>query len=359
MSFAATWTTALRFVASALVFESALSFRPVVQHRHVVPAECGQFFSSLLKSSGSGARQASNGLLGPDRLQAEGNRQRQRRRGVPLQQQPSLVMMLAGMEGGDSSATAAPEAGGVTRAGEAVGVPQVAGSAPPSGAEHQVSSSAPAVAVSAPKEGAAQASRRRRQQHHHDSDFLFEQKLESVRAALLCGAVGAASRLLAVGAGAFVPGAFLRELLATPEPAAASVLFGLAAGFAQGALFGLTYRYVVRSDRETPPDASGTPDPSVPIPQMDGFTVGHLGDGAVAAFALTSALGQSEVPLTLAAGEFVAVLGRGGGIVEAFGAVILPAAPFLPRVAGDLFLYSVARAALDRALDRGAIKPFP
>ena len=114
----------------------------------------------------------------------------------------------------------------------------------------------------------------------------------------------------------------------------------------------------MRSDRESP-DASGTPDPPVPIPQMDGFTVGHLGDGAVAAFALTSALGQSEVPLTLAAGEFVAVLGRGGGVVEALGAVLLPAAPFLPRVAGDLFLYSAARAALDRALDQGAIKPFP
>ena len=97
-------------------------------------------------------------------------------------------------------------------------------------------------AAAAPKEGAAQASRRRRQQHHHDSDFLFEQKLESVRAALLCGAIGASSRLLAVGAGALIPGTFLRELLATPEPAAASVLFGLAAGFAQGALFGLTYR---------------------------------------------------------------------------------------------------------------------
>lgn len=87
--------------------------------------------------------------------------------------------------------------------------------------------------------------------------------------------------------------------------------------------------------------------------------MGHLGDGAVAAFALASAMGQSEVPLTMAAGEFVDVLSRGGGVVEAFGAVLLPAAPFLPRVAGDLFLYSTARAAIDRALDQGAIKPFP
>lgn len=83
------------------------------------------------------------------------------------------------------------------------------------------------------------------QQQHHDSDFLFEQKLESIRAALLCGSVGAASRLLAVGAGALIPGAFLRDWLATPEPTVGSLLFALAAGFSQGALFGLTYRCVI------------------------------------------------------------------------------------------------------------------
>lgn len=92
---------------------------------------------------------------------------------------------------------------------------------------------------------------------------------------------------------------------------------------------------------------------------MDGFTVSHLGDGCVAAFAITSALGQSEAPLSLAAGEFLNVFGRGGGLLEALAAVLLPALPFLPRAVGDLLLYSAARAAIDRALDDGAIKPFP
>ena len=69
----------------------------------------------------------------------------------------------------------------------------------------------------------------------------MEQKLESTKAAILCGGIGAALRLLAVGVGAAAP-PFLRDALATPEPAASAVLFGLAAGFAQGALFGLTYR---------------------------------------------------------------------------------------------------------------------
>lgn len=107
----------------------------------------------------------------------------------------------------------------------------------------------------------------------------------------------------------------------------------------------------MRTDRQTTASAAS--------PQMDGFTVGHLGDGCVAAFALTSAGGQSEVPLTLAAGQFVDVLGRGGGLLEALGAVVLPVAPFLPRAAGGLLLYSVTRTAIDRALDEGVIKPFP
>lgn len=76
---------------------------------------------------------------------------------------------------------------------------------------------------------------------HHDGDFLFDQKIESVKAALLCGGVGAASRLLAIGAAAVAP-SVVREALAAPEPVASAVVFGLASGFVQGALFGLTYR---------------------------------------------------------------------------------------------------------------------
>ena len=93
----------------------------------------------------------------------------------------------------------------------------------------------PQVSSSNPTEARTAAKR------HYDGDFLMEQKLESAKAAILCGGVGAASRLLAVGVGAAVP-PLLREALATPEPVASAVLFGLAAGFVQGALFGLTYR---------------------------------------------------------------------------------------------------------------------
>lgn len=92
---------------------------------------------------------------------------------------------------------------------------------------------------------------------------------------------------------------------------------------------------------------------------MDSFTVGHLGDGCVAAFALTSALGQSEATLTPAVSEFVGVLEKGGGLVEAIATALVPAAPFLPRAVGDLLLYSATRAAIDWALDDGGIESFP
>ncbi|CAM9377852.1 unnamed protein product [Ectocarpus sp. 13 AM-2016] len=348
MSVSARWQrNAVRLVALVLFFESALSFAPPPVQQQ--PAQSRS--SPLLPATAAlQRRSSSNGSsFWPARVAVAGCRYRQRRRGAASQLAPRLAMSSSAGRNGSR-----PERGGgatniASAAGGAFDVADEPGDAQSSKAQTQVP----------PKTGVTQtgqASRRRRQQQHHDSDFLFEQKLESVRAAVLCGSVGATSRLLAVGAGALLPGGLLREALAAPEPAGSSLLFGLAAGFAQGALFGLTYRYVVRSDREQSPSAT-TGEP--PVPQMDGFTVGHLGDGCVAAFALTSALGQSEAPLTMAAGEFVGVLGRGGGILEALAPVLLPAAPFLPRAAADLFLYSAARLAIDRALDEGVIKPFP
>lgn len=73
------------------------------------------------------------------------------------------------------------------------------------------------------------------------SEFMFNQRIESAKAAVLCGAAGSASRLLAVGASVLTP-SILRDALAAPDPTASTLLFCLAIGFVQGALFGLTYR---------------------------------------------------------------------------------------------------------------------
>lgn len=356
----ARWLLALRWVAAALVFESALSFRQRVcvvhqdklgigsSHRSSSsPLPSAVTLSALhTRSTSTSSTSITSRSRSSPRPGLARDHQRRRRRirinrtttQPPPPRGGSLLAVAA-----ENAADASEERG------------SAAAAAPPSGAAS--SSEARQVSPSNPTEARAAAAAAKR---HYDGDFLMEQKLESAKAAFLCGGVGAASRLLAVGVGAAAP-PFLRDALATPEPAASAVLFGLAAGFVQGALFGLTYRYVVRSDRETPTaqQATQTKTKAALPQQMDGFTVGHLGDGCVAAFALTSALGQSEVPLALAAGEFAGVFERGGGVVEALAAVLLPAAPFLPRAAADLLFYSIARTAIDRALDQGAIKPFP
>lgn len=114
-------------------------------------------------------------------------------------------------------------------------------------------------------------------------------------------------------------------------------------------------RYVVRSDGQKQSQKIG----ETPTATSGGLSVDHLGEGCVAAFALTSALGQSEGPLSSAAGAFLDALGQDGGLVGALTATVVPVLPFLPRAAGDLVLYSAARGAIDLALDEGVIERFP
>lgn len=93
--------------------------------------------------------------------------------------------------------------------------------------------------------------------------------------------------------------------------------------------------------------------------QGEGLNVNLLGDGCVAAFALTSALAQSEGPLIAATGEFMGALGLGGTVLDGVAAAVLQILPFVPRAAGDLVLYSVIRGAIDLALDKRVIQSYP
>ncbi|CAN0550484.1 unnamed protein product, partial [Ectocarpus sp. 12 AP-2014] len=189
---------AVRLVASVLFLESALSFAPPLVQQQPAQSRSSPL---LLPATAALQRRSSSNVSSfwPARVAVAGCRYRQRRRGEASQLTPRLAMSSsAGRNGspperGDGATNTASAAGG------AFGVADGPGDAQSSKAQTQV----------LPKTGATQtgqASRRRRQQHHHDSDFLFEQKLESVRAAVLCGSVGATSRLLAVGAGALLPG---------------------------------------------------------------------------------------------------------------------------------------------------------
>uniref|UniRef100_A0A7S3URH4 Queuosine salvage protein n=1 Tax=Heterosigma akashiwo TaxID=2829 RepID=A0A7S3URH4_HETAK len=150
-------------------------------------------------------------------------------------------------------------------------------------------------------------------------------------------------------------------LVARPASAAAD-LVALGGGAAEGALFGLLYRYVVRGDLTRP-------DPGL------GFSVKQLGDGVVSSFALTSVLAHNQENLVKVAEVFVLSLPtaisdltsvpEGGGALAAAGDVAralssspaaAAAAPPLLRDAAVAWLsFGLCREALDRALLSGAI----
>mmetsp|Transcript_35322 Transcript_35322/g.61123 ORF Transcript_35322/g.61123 Transcript_35322/m.61123 type:complete len:279 (-) Transcript_35322:96-932(-) len=181
-------------------------------------------------------------------------------------------------------------------------------------------------------------------------------RLESAKAAALGGAVGGLSQLA-------LAAALNPSLLLVARPASAAAdLVALGGGAAEGALFGLLYRYVVRGDLTRP-------DPGL------GFSVKQLGDGVVSSFALTSVLAHNQENLVKVAEVFVLSLPtaisdmtsvpEGGGALAAAGDVAralssspaaAAAAPPLLRDAAVAWLsFGLCRAALDRALLSGAI----
>ena len=102
-----------------------------------------------------------------------------------------------------------------------------------------------------------------------------------------------------------------------------------------GGLFGITYRYVVRSDR-----------------------YGHLGEGALLPFALTRSFGSIETILGLHQSstltlplDTVAELGQPIALYAALVCVVI--------VFENLLLFAIARTGLMIALDRHWISPFP
>jgi len=128
------WKRALRFVASAVIFESTLSFRqPVFQHQsHHVPRGGG--ISAPLKSC------LGRGWLVPVR-QAAGREFRQGRREISPELQPSLVVML-----GAAGAGADTTAGAGTAPGSSVDAARATGDTPSPKAEVICCSSDSAVA---------------------------------------------------------------------------------------------------------------------------------------------------------------------------------------------------------------------
>ncbi|MEL6581308.1 MAG: hypothetical protein AAFQ14_16315 [Cyanobacteria bacterium J06621_12] len=140
---------------------------------------------------------------------------------------------------------------------------------------------------------------------------LVTERIESVKAGIVgAGAFGVAELLFLVAKGLIFSSVF--------EPdSTASIIdltwgIELAIGAVSGFLFGVTYRYVIRSDRNS-----------------------HLNDGAVLAFGLVRGLALIEKNLILSE-----LLSLGGLVLQ------------------SIICFAIARLVLDLAIARKLIKPF-
>ncbi|MEO1342347.1 MAG: hypothetical protein AAFV28_14675 [Cyanobacteria bacterium J06635_13] len=140
---------------------------------------------------------------------------------------------------------------------------------------------------------------------------LVTERIESVKA----GIVGAGAFSIAELVFLVVKDLIISLLLkpdATPFVFHWSWAIELAVGAVSGFLFGVTYRYTIRSDRNS-----------------------HLNDGAVLAFGLVRGLALIEKNLVLSE-----LLSLGGLVLQ------------------SIICFAIARTALDLALARKLIKPF-
>ena len=170
--------------------------------------------------------------------------------------------------------------------------------------------------------------------------FTPTERLMSIKAALLSGAL----TVLAWGAIAIVNAVTGDWGLDTQGLALERLPTGLwdlgawcqiALTALTGGLFGITYRYVVRSDR-----------------------YGHLGEGAFLAFALTRSLGSIETIVglhqTSTSTLALATLNELGQPIALYAVLVCVVIVF-----ENLLLFAIARTGLMVALDRNWIAPFP
>ena len=140
---------------------------------------------------------------------------------------------------------------------------------------------------------------------------LVTERIESVKAGIVGAGAFAIAELIII-----VTKIFVLNLILEHSPIAATIyrtwLTQLAIGAISGFLFGVTYRYIIRDDRNS-----------------------HLNDGAVLAFSLVRGLALIE-----------------GNSTES------ELLPMLFLVVQSIICFAIARLVLDGAIARKLIKPF-
>jgi hypothetical protein len=178
--------------------------------------------------------------------------------------------------------------------------------------------------------------------------FEWQQKLESGKAATLGAAVGGGVRAIICSGAMFLPVPDVLSVLSADQDPALQLMIGTGVGIVEGALFGLTYRYVVRQDRQ--PSAARRE--AVPV------NVGHMGDGAVGAFSLVTALGGADSELKSVAANVLGVALSAHPLTEVGDAIAITL-PVLARLVAAILVFGSTRAILDACIDKGLLKQFP
>ena len=141
---------------------------------------------------------------------------------------------------------------------------------------------------------------------------LVAERIESIKAGIVgAGAFAVAESVLWLAKGLIINLVILDDAVTTIA-IDWTWSIELAIGAVSGFLFGVTYRYVIRSDRNS-----------------------HLNDGAVLAFGLVRGLALIERNLVLSE-----LLSLGGLVLQ------------------SIICFAIARLVLDLAIDRKLIKPF-
>ncbi|MEL7034107.1 MAG: hypothetical protein AAFO04_00585 [Cyanobacteria bacterium J06592_8] len=148
---------------------------------------------------------------------------------------------------------------------------------------------------------------------NNTSPFTFVERIESLKAGILSGSTALLTFLGLMGLNYFIFTHFLEDVVIIPILFDFRLIIRGMIAFLSGFLFGITYRYVVRSD-DNP----------------------HLGSGAVLAFGLVRGLGELDAKLNLQENEVL----------------------FVILVAESILLFAVTQVILDLALKQGWVKSF-
>ena len=146
-----------------------------------------------------------------------------------------------------------------------------------------------------------------------DNSVLIAERIESVKAGILAGLSVGLVFAIAMLANQLILAQQFEELASLQISNFANLLVSGAIACLSGSLFGVTYRYIIREDRNS-----------------------HLNDGAVLAFGLVRGLAQVDLGLNFEQGSW----------------------SFAILAVESIFLFAIARFILDSAIQFGWIKPF-